>query len=165
MGSLRQQGIYIGKTTQPADVVNLALLPDEKGLPSLAECLCQATARDQALLLGADACARDAALSLALEWGAMRRRDEGRIITVGVSVPFGDLAALHAAVDAQTVAIMLQPLADADAYLQGVEQLCRALDILLIIDDADLAPTPTEPPRLFQRLSLALARARSQRLH
>ena len=166
MGSHRQLGVYIGKTTQPADVLNLA--------PSLAQ-LCHATACDQALLLGTDASAREAAMALALDWGAMRRRRAGQIIRVGDDAPgdalaFGDLPALHAAVDSQTVAIMLQPTTGpgADAYLNGVEQLCRALDILLIIDDlsAPVAqPDEVAAPPLFQRLGLAFARARSHRLH
>jgi acetylornithine/N-succinyldiaminopimelate aminotransferase len=57
-------------------------------------------------------------------------------------VPFNDLAALHAAVDAQTVAIMLEPIqSDAGVipataeYMQGVERLCRDLGILLILDE------------------------------
>ena len=57
-------------------------------------------------------------------------------------VPFNDLAALHAEVDSRTVAIMLEPIqgeagvipATRD-YLQGVEQLCRELGILLILDE------------------------------
>ncbi|MGE7992566.1 aspartate aminotransferase family protein [Pseudomonas sp. NPDC089554] len=57
-------------------------------------------------------------------------------------VPFNDLAALHAEVDSRTVAIMLEPIqgeagvipATRD-YLKGVEQLCRELGILLILDE------------------------------
>jgi acetylornithine/N-succinyldiaminopimelate aminotransferase len=57
-------------------------------------------------------------------------------------VPFNDLRALHAAVDAQTVAIMLEPIQSeagvipaTDHYLKGVERLCRELGILLIFDE------------------------------
>jgi acetylornithine/N-succinyldiaminopimelate aminotransferase len=52
------------------------------------------------------------------------------------------LPALHAAVDARTVAIMLEPIqSDAgvipatEHYLKGVERLCRELGILLILDE------------------------------
>ncbi|KJK16433.1 aspartate aminotransferase family protein [Pseudomonas sp. NPDC087612] len=57
-------------------------------------------------------------------------------------VPFNDLEALHAAVDSRTVAIMLEPIQGeagvipaTQAYLQGVERLCRELGILLILDE------------------------------
>lgn len=57
-----------------------------------------------------------------------------------INVPFNDLPALHAAVDAQTVAIMLEPVQSeagvipaTEHYLKGVERLCRELGILLIL--------------------------------
>jgi len=57
-------------------------------------------------------------------------------------VPFNDLPALHAAVDARTVAIMLEPIQGeagvipaTEHYLKGVERLCRDLGILLILDE------------------------------
>lgn len=57
-------------------------------------------------------------------------------------VPFNDLAALHAEVDSRTVAIMLEPIQGeagvipaTQAYLKGVEKLCRELGILLILDE------------------------------
>ena len=57
-------------------------------------------------------------------------------------VPFNDLSALHAAVDAQTVAILLEPIQGeagvipaTEHYLKGVERLCRELGILLILDE------------------------------
>ncbi|MFB4392365.1 MULTISPECIES: aspartate aminotransferase family protein [unclassified Pseudomonas] len=57
-------------------------------------------------------------------------------------VPFNDLAALHAEVDSRTVAIMLEPIQGeagvipaTGEYLKGVEQLCRELGILLILDE------------------------------
>ena len=49
---------------------------------------------------------------------------------------------MHAAVDAQTVAIMLEPIQSeagvipaTEHYLKGVERLCRELGILLIFDE------------------------------
>lgn len=139
---------------------------------NLAERLCRSTGSDQAYLFttGAEAC--EGAIKLARKWGQLHRGGAYRIITAeggchgrsfgamsasatasaenrfdpqlpGFSrVPFNDLAALHAAVDSQTVAIMLEPIqGDAgvipasEHYLKGVERLCRELGILLILDE------------------------------
>lgn len=142
-----------------------------RGLLSLVERLCQSTGSDQAYLLNSGAEACEGAIKLARKWGQLHRNGAYHIITAsqgchgrslgalsasdplpcnrcepglpGFSkVPFNDLAALHAAVDSRTVAIMLEPIqgeagvipATAD-YLKGVEQLCRELGILLILDE------------------------------
>ncbi|MBK5004428.1 aminotransferase class III-fold pyridoxal phosphate-dependent enzyme [Pseudomonas sp. S32] len=140
-------------------------------LLTLASRLCQATASDQAYLLntGAEAC--EGAIKLARKWGQRHRNGAYHIITAsqgchgrslgtlsasdptacsrcepgvpGFSrVPFNDLAALHAAVDSRTVAIMLEPVQSEAGvipatreYLKGVETLCRELGILLILDE------------------------------
>lgn len=138
---------------------------------ALAEQLCQSTGSDQAYLLNSGAQACEGAIKLARKWGRLHRNGAYHIITAsqgchgrslgalsasdplpcnrcepglpGFSkVPFNDLAALHAAVDSRTVAIMLEPIqgeagvipASLD-YLKGVEQLCRELGILLILDE------------------------------
>ena len=114
----------------------------------------------------------EAAIKLARKWGQQHRGGASRIIvanngchgrslgTIPASdssrltnrfepqlpgfshVPFNDLAALHAAVDARTVAIMLEPIQNeagvipaTEHYLKGVERLCRELGILLIFDE------------------------------
>ncbi|PYC27921.1 aspartate aminotransferase family protein [Pseudomonas mosselii] len=142
-----------------------------RGLLSLVELLCQCTGSDQAYLLNSGAEACEGAIKLARKWGQLHRNGAYHIITAsqgchgrtlgalsasdplpcnrcepglpGFSkVPFNDLAALHAAVDSRTVAIMLEPIqgeagvipATRD-YLQGVERLCRELGILLILDE------------------------------
>ncbi|MFC6336904.1 aminotransferase class III-fold pyridoxal phosphate-dependent enzyme [Pseudomonas sp. CCM 7891] len=138
---------------------------------SLANRLCQSTGSDQAYLLNSGAEACEAAIKLARKWGQLYRGGAYRIITAsngchgrsfaamsasadarenrfeprlpGFShVPFNDLPALHAAVDAQTVAIMLEPIQGEAGvipatghYLKGVERLCRELGILLILDE------------------------------
>ena len=141
-----------------------------RGQLSLAERLCLSTGSDQAYLLntGSEAC--EAAIRLARKWGQLHRGGASRIITASGSchgrslaamsasdcqsnrfepqlpgfaqVPFNDLPALHAAVDAQTVAIMLEPIQASagvvpatEHYLKGVERLCRELGILLILDE------------------------------
>ena len=130
------------------------------------------TSSDQAYLLNSGSEACEAAIKLARKWGQLHRGGASRIIvakqgchgrslaTISASdscnlhnrfapllpgfdlVPFNDLPALHAAVDAQTVAIMLEPIqSDAgvipatEHYLKGVERLCRELGILLILDE------------------------------
>ncbi|MBT2375669.1 aspartate aminotransferase family protein [Pseudomonas fluorescens] len=138
---------------------------------NLASRLCHSTGSDQAYLLNSGAQACEAAIKLARKWGQLHRGGAYHIITAsngchgrsfatmsasdaaganrfepqlpGFShVPFNDLPALHAAVDAQTVAIMLEPIQceagvipATEHYLKGVERLCRELGILLIFDE------------------------------
>nr|WP_240202605.1 aminotransferase class III-fold pyridoxal phosphate-dependent enzyme [Pseudomonas sp. ICBG1301] len=138
---------------------------------NLVERLCEHTGSDQGYLLNSGAQACEAAIKLARKWGQLHRGSAYRIITAGNGchgrsfaamsassggcdnrfepqlpgfshVPFNDLPALHAAVDAGTVAIMLEPIqAEAgvipatEHYLKGVERLCRELGILLILDE------------------------------
>jgi acetylornithine/N-succinyldiaminopimelate aminotransferase len=143
-----------------------------RNLLKLAQQLCRATDSEQAYLLNSGSEACEAAIKLARKWGQLHRNGASSIIAArqgchgrsfaslaasgradlqgmfeprlpGFShVPFNDLAALHAAVDAQTVAIMLEPIqSDAGVipataeYMQGVERLCRELGILLILDE------------------------------
>ncbi|MFW0758913.1 aspartate aminotransferase family protein [Pseudomonas sp. H11T01] len=142
-----------------------------RGQLNLAERLCQSTGSDQAYFLNSGSEACEAAIKLARKWGQLHRGGAYRIITAshgchgrsfgamsasganpenrfepqlpGFShVPFNDLPALHAAVDAQTVAIMLEPIQGeagvipaTEHYLKGVERLCRELGILLILDE------------------------------
>jgi len=143
-----------------------------RGMLNLAERLCRSTGSDQAYLLGSGTEACEAAIKLARKWGQLHRGGASKVITAGNSchgrgfaamsasgranptnrfepqlpgfshVPFNDLPALHAAVDAQTVAIMLEPIQGeagvipaTEHYLKGVERLCRELGILLILDE------------------------------
>ena len=107
---------------------------------NLAERLCSSTGSDQAYLLNSGSEACEAAIKLARKWGQRYRGGASRIIvanngchgrslgTISASdssnltnrfepllpgfshVPFNDLPALHAAIDARTVAIMLEPI-------------------------------------------------------
>ena len=142
-----------------------------RGLLSLVNRLCQTTGSDQAYLLNSGAEACEGAIKLARKWGQLHRNGAYHIITARQSchgrslgalsasdpsacnrcepglpgfskVPFNDLAALHAAVDSRTVAIMLEPIQGeagvipaTQQYLKGVERLCRELGILLILDE------------------------------
>jgi len=138
---------------------------------NLAERLCHRTGSDQAYLLNSGAEAVEAAIKLARKWGQLHRGGAHRILSASAGchgrsfaamsasaggpenrfepqlpgfshVPFNDLPALHAAVDAQTVAILLEPIQGeagvvpaTEHYLKGVERLCRELGILLILDE------------------------------
>ncbi|MBM1183789.1 aspartate aminotransferase family protein [Pseudomonas lundensis] len=143
-----------------------------RGMLDLAERLCHSTGSDQVHFLNTGAEANEGAIKLARKWGQLHRGGAHRIITATgschgrsfgamsasgsgtfdnrfepqlpgfINVPFNDLPALHAAVDAQTVAIMLEPVQSeagvipaTEHYLKGVERLCRELGILLILDE------------------------------
>ncbi len=131
---------------------------DQPALLSPLERLRQRTGSDQAgfFIAEHDACA--GALTLARKWGERHRRGKcGVVVASGgrfdaliesmatdfCCVPFNDLAAMDAAVDSRTVAIMLEPIQGetvvtpaSHAYVQGVAKLCRELNILLIINEA-----------------------------
>lgn len=158
--------------TQAQSLINPGFGLHNRGMLNLAERLCSSTGSDQAYLLNSGSEACEAAIKLARKWGQRHRGGASRIIvanngchgrslgTISASdssiltnrfepllpgfshVPFNDLPALHAAVDAQTVAIMLEPIQSeagvipaTEHYLKGVEHLCRQLGILLIFDE------------------------------
>ena len=141
---------------QAQSLINPGFALHNRGMLNLAGRLCTATGSDQAYLLNSGREACDAAIKLACQWGQRYRGGASRIIVAGNGcldrrfetmadlhhVPFNDLAAMHAAVDARTVAIMLEPIQNAagvipatEHYLKGVERLCRELGILLILDE------------------------------
>ena len=159
-------------TEQAQSLINVGFGLQHRGMLNLANRLCKSTDSDQAYLLNSGSEACEAAIKLARKWGQRYRGGASKIIvaknachgrslaTLSASdsttltnrfepllpgfshVPFNDLSALHAAVDAQTVAIMLEPIqSDAgvipatERYLKGVQQLCRELGILLIFDE------------------------------
>ncbi|GAB6404876.1 aspartate aminotransferase family protein [Pseudomonas sp. MHK4] len=159
-------------TAQAQALINPGFGLHNRGMLNLAQRLCASTGSDQAYLLNSGSEACEAAIKLARKWGQRHRGGASRIIvahqachgrslgTISASdssalinrfepqlpgfsrVPFNDLAALHAAVDERTVAIMLEPIqseagviAATGHYLKGVERLCRELGILLIFDE------------------------------
>ncbi|WP_300724968.1 aminotransferase class III-fold pyridoxal phosphate-dependent enzyme [Pseudomonas sp.] len=159
-------------TDQAQSLINPGAGFYNRALLSLAQRLCESTGSDQVHFLNTGAEANEGAIKLARKWGQLHRGGAHRIITAtgschggsfgamsasgsgGLSnrfepqlpgfihVPFNDLPALHAAVDAQTVAILLEPVQSeagvipaTEHYLKGVERLCRELGILLILDE------------------------------
>jgi acetylornithine/N-succinyldiaminopimelate aminotransferase len=167
---------------------------------NLAERLCASTGSDQAYLLNSGSEACEAAIKLARKWGQLHRGGASRIIVASKAVTAAvwrrcprqtvatcttastaaagfqqgavqRLPALHAAVDAQTVAIMLEPIqSDAgvipatEHYLKGVERLCRELGILLILDEVQTgigaaAPCSPNSPTACAPISSCSARA------
>lgn len=91
------------------------------------------------------ASARQAALDLALRWGQSKRRESNLLFVSDHPdhLPANDQAALDAAVDANTAAVVLDSACEqlsAD-YCQAAAQLCRALHILLIIDGSADCPS------------------------
>ena len=157
---------------QAQSLINPGFGLHNRGMLNLAERLCSSTGSDQAYLLNSGSEACEAAIKLARKWGQRHRGGASRIIvanngchgrslgTISASdssnltnrfepllpgfshVPFNDLPALHAAIDARTVAIMLEPIQSeagvipaTEHYLKGVERLCRELGILLIFDE------------------------------
>jgi acetylornithine/N-succinyldiaminopimelate aminotransferase len=141
---------------QAQSLINPGFAVHNRGMLNLAGRLCTATGSDQAYLLNSGREACDAAIKLACQWGQRYRAGASRIVVAGNGcldrrfgtkadlhpVPFNDLAAMHAAVDARTVAIMLEPIQSTagvvpatEHYLKGVERLCRELGILLILDE------------------------------
>ena len=141
---------------QADSLINVGPSYYNRSMLKLAAQLCQATGSDQAYFLSSGVEANQAAIRLARTWGRLHKAGAGRIVmteqalargVLGESqgfcpVPFNDLQALQGAIDAQTVAIMLEPVqADAGAipatleYLQGAQRLCREHNLLLILDE------------------------------
>ncbi|MBA1192394.1 aminotransferase class III-fold pyridoxal phosphate-dependent enzyme [Pseudomonas entomophila] len=150
---------------QARSLINAGAGFQGQGLLTLAQRLCQSTGSDQAYLLNSGSEACEAAIRLARAWGQRHRHGADHVIVARLGchgrglgalsacraqadvpgfsqVPFNDLAALHAAVNSDTVAILLEPVqGDAGVipasreYLKGAETLCRELGILLILDE------------------------------
>lgn len=138
----------------------------------LAEELLSVCDLDKAFFCNSGAEAIEASLKLARKWGKQAKGGAHKIITMegsfhgrtmgavsatgqpkyqesflplipGIShVPYGDLAALEAAVDDQTVAILLEPIQGESGvklppagYLQAVRKLCDDRGVLLLLDE------------------------------
>jgi len=145
------------KLLQRADA-DRAVPVESPALLSPLQRLRQRTGSDQAGLFVDEEGAFGGAMTLARKWGEHHRRGQCGVVVAsggrfdpliesmatGFSrVPFNDLAAMAAAVDSTTVAVVLEPIQGdsvvtpaSQAYVQGVAKLCRELDILLIFNEA-----------------------------
>jgi len=138
----------------------------------LAKRLIELTGAHQACFLNSGAEANEAALKLARKWGRLHKRGAYGVITTHgafhgrtiatmaasgkpgwdqlfppyppgfVKVPFGDAAAIAAAIDENTVAIMVEPIqgeagvvVPPPGYLAALRRLCDTHDLLLIADE------------------------------
>ncbi|MCI0548572.1 MAG: acetylornithine transaminase [Candidatus Rokubacteria bacterium] len=138
----------------------------------LARLLVAHSALDRVFFANSGAEANEGAIKLARKWGRARRAGAYKIVTMAdsfhgrtlatmsasgkpgwdrlfapqvdgfVKVPLNDLAALEAAVDGQTVAVMLEPIQGEagvipahPAYLRAVRRLTRERGMLMILDE------------------------------
>jgi acetylornithine/N-succinyldiaminopimelate aminotransferase len=137
----------------------------------LAELLLASSCFDRVFFVNSGAEANECAFKLARKWGKLRRGGAFEIITADSSfhgrtlaavaasghvsrdgfeplpegfpkVPYGDLAALAAAIGPRTAAVMLEPVLGARgvypaerSYLEGVRRLCDECDVLLAFDE------------------------------
>ena len=138
----------------------------------LARRLAELTDLTQATFVNSGAEANEAAIKLARKWGRLHKRGAHTIITTHssfhgrtlatmaasgkpgwdrlfppnpagfVKVPFGDLAAVEAAIDSSTVAVMVEPIQGEagvvlppSGYLAGLRSLCNTERLLLILDE------------------------------
>ncbi|MFJ3487081.1 aminotransferase class III-fold pyridoxal phosphate-dependent enzyme [Pseudomonas sp. NPDC090202] len=135
-----------------------APVADHGTLLSPLQRLCERTGSDQGGFFVDEHGAFTGAMSLARQWGQVHRhgacgvvvasggRFDGLLESMATDfcrVPFNDLAALEAAVDSRTVLVVLEPIQRgavvspaSQAYMLGVEKLCRALNILLVLNEA-----------------------------
>jgi|SRR5450631_2623266 len=138
----------------------------------LARQLCLLSGMKQAHFATTGAEANEAALKLARKWGRLHRRGAYEIVTTQdsfhgrslalmaasgkpgwdslfpphvpgfVKVPFGDVAAMRAAIRASTVAILVEPIqgeggvvVPPTGYLRALRELADQHDLLLILDE------------------------------
>lgn len=157
---------------QVAELQHVSNLYHSPPVGALAELLCQVSFADRVFFCNSGAEANEAAMKLARRWGSQsgdgrfeiiatqgsfHGRTFGTLTATGQEkyhqgflpllpgvrlVPFDDLAATRAAIGAQTVAIMVEPIQgeggvrppSAD-YLAGLRALCDEHHLLLIFDE------------------------------
>ncbi len=157
---------------QSAQLINPSPAFYNQPMLDLAEMLCENSRFDQVFFTNSGAEANEGAIKLARKWGQKNKRGAFKIITFQQSfhgrtlatmsatgkeafaplfepkvsgftkVPYNDLAATEAAIDDQTVAVMLELIqgeagvipADAE-FVAGLDALCKQHNLLLIVDE------------------------------
>ncbi|WP_115719707.1 acetylornithine transaminase [Gallaecimonas mangrovi] len=157
---------------QAATLVNASPGFYNEPLLKLANTLVAHSVFDQVFFASSGAEANEGAIKLARRWGEKHKKGAFKIITFEggfhgrtlatmsacgkpafeklfepkvpgfIKVPFNDLAAVKAAIDDATVAVMLEPIQGeagvipaTAAFLRGLQQLCEANNLLLIVDE------------------------------
>ncbi len=157
---------------QSAQLINPSPAFFNQPMLELAERLCEKSKFDQVFFTNSGAEANEGAIKLARKWGQKHKSGSFKIITFEHSfhgrtlatmsatgkeafaplfepkvsgftkVPYNDLAATEAAIDGQTVAVMLELIqgeagvipADAE-FVAGLDALCKQHNLLLIVDE------------------------------
>jgi len=159
-------------TEQAATLINASPAFHNAAAVRLARLLGSHCALDRVFFANSGAEANEGALKLARKWGRLHRKGAYRMITFDggfhgrtiatmsasgkpgwdrlyapqvdgfVKVPLNDLGAVARAIDAQTVAVMLEPIqgeagvfAAERAFVQGLRALTRERGLLLILDE------------------------------
>lgn len=150
---------------KPWHVSNLFTISQQEKLAGM---LTQASGLDAAFFCNSGTEANEAAIKFARKWGAGRAkiiaakesfhgRTYGALSATGQDkfwegfgpmlpgftfVPFNDISALEAAIDEETVAVMLEPvqgesgvIVPSEGYLSAVRALCNKHNVLLILDE------------------------------
>lgn len=157
---------------QSAQLINPSPAFYNQPMLALAELLCDNSRFDQVFFTNSGAEANEGAIKLARKWGQKHKQGAYKIITFDHSfhgrtlatmsatgkeafgplfepkvsgftkIAYNDLAATEAAIDEQTVAIMLELIqgeagvipADAE-FVAGLDALCKQHNVLLIVDE------------------------------
>lgn len=157
---------------QASQLINPSPAFYNRPMIELANRLVANSAFDQVFFANSGAEANEGAVKLARKWGALQRGGAFKIITFDngfhgrtlammaasgkpgwdtlfapkvpgfVKVPYNDLEAVAAAIDAETVAVMLEPIQGeagvipaTASFIRGLRRLTRARQLLLIFDE------------------------------
>jgi acetylornithine/N-succinyldiaminopimelate aminotransferase len=167
---------------QSAQLVNVGPAYFNANAVALAERLAQASRLERVFLASSGVEANEAAVKLARKWGQKHKQGAFEVITALDSfhgrtlamtcatgkhgwdrafppavpgfrkVPFGEVAALEAAVGPETVAVMLEPIqgeagavVPPEGYLRAVRDVCDRRGLLLIADEIQTGMARTGP--------------------